>query len=80
MESSEAYIKTGDGKSAIKRRAVVLRDRDLFAMEITGEGISGTINLARINDEQCILSDRSPKIKIIHYVFMVNLLKEDISL
>lgn len=61
LESSEAYIKTGDGKSAIKRRAVVLRDRDLFAMEITGEGISGTINLARINDEQCILSDRSPK-------------------
>lgn len=61
LDSSEAYIQTGDGQSVIKRRAVVLRDRDLLAMEITGDGISGTINLTRVNDEQCVLTNRTPE-------------------
>lgn len=53
LNRSEAYIQTGDGENAIRRRSIVSRDRDLFTMEITGKGISGTIDLTRVPDEQC---------------------------
>lgn len=62
LDTSEAFIQTGEKKSAIKRRCIVSRDKDLFTMEITGEeGISGTISLTRVEDEQCKISNRSPE-------------------
>lgn len=62
LDTSEAFVQTGEGKCAIKRRSIVSREKDLFSMEITGEEeISGSISLTRVEDEQCRLADRSPR-------------------